>query len=511
MRHILPATLQHPLPLHGSGSTRRIEQAAQAQLPPHTLMERAANAVYRLGRALHPHARHIWIACGPGNNGGDGLLAAAAYLRDGLADVTVTWRGDETRLPLDARHALDRARAAGVTFADKPPTDADFAIDALLGLGAHSAPQGLIAEDLRKLQELRSPVLCVDLPSGLHPDTGIGQALDAFQPSSPRHTLSLLTLKPGLFTAQGRELAGDIWLDDLGIPANAIAPDAVLHAPARPPGMRRQHHNAHKGQHGDLIVLGGQSQSFNGQGMTGAALLAARAGLFAGTGRVYLGLLGESSPGSMSVDPLCPELMFRDANELAQSNLVTTGTTVCGCGGGMAVRKVLPQVLERSARLVLDADALNAISGEPLWQLALTSRADRGQITVLTPHPLEAARLLGTDTRSIQANRFEAATQLSKRFGCIAVLKGSGSIICAPDLTPAINPTGNALLATAGTGDVLAGLIGANLATHQTTGDAKLAFELSCDAVYQHGLTATDWPTGRPFSASLLAAAMVPR
>lgn len=511
MRHILPASLQNPLPLHGSDSTRHIEQAVQAGLPPHTLMDRAAQAVFRLGRALYPHARHIWVACGPGNNGGDGLLAAAALQREGLRDVTVTWRGDESRLPDDARYALAQARAAGVTFADTPPAHPDLAIDALLGLGVRAAPQGAIAQDIERLRMLNCPVLSVDLPSGLHPDTGQWLAGNTRRSTAPRHTLTLLTLKPGLFTAEGRDVAGDIWLDDLGADASTAAPDAFLNAAAPDPTTRGQRHGAHKGLHGDLFILGGQNVASTGQGMTGAALLAARAGLFAGAGRVYVGLLDNTGPGNVSVDPVCPELMFREANELAQGPLAATGTTVCGCGGGTAVRSVLPHVLEQSPRLVLDADALNAIAGEPGWQQALKARSGRNQLTVLTPHPLEAARLLGTETSSIQANRLAACRQLSERFGCITVLKGSGSIVCAPGFKPAINATGNALLATAGTGDALAGLIGASLAIQPPTGGIRQAFELCCDAVYRHGLAATLWPADRPFSASLLAAATVPR
>lgn len=510
MRHITPDSLINPLPLHGGDCTRHLEQTALAQLPAHTLMERAGNAVYRLARALQPHARHIWIACGPGNNGGDGLLAAAAFKRDDLTKVTVTWRGDETRLPIDARHALTQARAAGVGFADQPPADADFAIDALLGLGVHAAPQGPVAEDICTLQAFRHPVLCIDLPSGLNPDTGAWLANCPSQPCAPRHTLSLLTLKPGLFTALGRDAAGDIWLDNLGIDVSPLEPDALLYASASSPAARKTLHGAHKGQHGDLIVLGGQSVTINGQGMTGAALLAARAGLYSGAGRVYVGLLGNTGPSRISIDPACPELMFRDAHELAQGTLAATSTTVCGCGGGTAIRSVLPHVLEHSARLVLDADALNAIADEPRWQQALADRAQRKQITVLTPHPLEAARLLNTDTRSVQANRIAACRQLSSRFGCTVVLKGSGSIVCTPGMTPAVNPTGNALLATAGTGDVLAGALGARLATWQAVCDAQRAHQLSCDAVYRHGLAATRWPAEAPFSASLLAAAMTP-
>jgi hydroxyethylthiazole kinase-like uncharacterized protein yjeF len=513
MRHIEPAALRAPLPLHGSAQTRSIESAATQRLEPHTLMERAGLAVFHWARALYPHARHVWVACGPGNNGGDGLLAAAAWQRTGLTRVTVTWRGNESHLPADARHALAAARAAGVVFSDAPPDGIDLAIDALLGTGTRSAPTARIAEDLCLLHQLHCPVLCVDIPSGLNPDTGLWLADTPDKPLSPRHTLSLLTLKPGLFTGQGRETSGDIWFDDLGVEASEWPADATLTAAEPAPGSSRKGtHNAHKGTHGDVIVLGGQDVSFNGQGMTGAAMLAARAGLNAGAGRVYVGLLGASADPSIHVDPLYPELMFRDPVQLVDAPLLQNATAVCGCGGGAAVHTVLPEVLQHSSRLVLDADALNAIASEPDWQTRLSQRWQRGQTTVLTPHPLEAARLLGTSTEVIQGNRLEAAKALAERYACTVMLKGSGTVICAPGLTPAINITGNALLATAGTGDVLAGMVGALLSTNRQNVNSphQGAFEVACKAAHAHGLLANNWPDQNPFSASRLADAIAP-
>jgi len=169
---------------------------------------------------------------------------------------------------------------------------------------------------------------------------------------------------------------------------------------------------------------------------------------------------------------------------------------------------VLAQVLQQATRLVLDADALNAIAADAALQGLLRARSDQPDCaTVLTPHPLEAARLLGCDTAQVQADRLAAARTLANSFGCTALLKGSGSIIASPDQAPRINPTGNALLATGGTGDVLAGLVGAHLAAAPRA-DAMAAFEAACHACWQHGATADHWPAGQALTAGRLARAL---
>lgn len=504
----------HPLPLFGQSATRAIEQRAMAGLPAHTLMQRAAQAVTRLSQALYPHARHLWFACGPGNNGGDGLLAAAElqwHLRHTGGQVSVTWLGTEDRLPQDARYALTQARAANVRFVPAPPAQIDLAIDALLGIGAHNAAEGPLGATLTHLQSLDAPVLCVDLPSGLGSDTGHWPHPCPARSPGPRHTLSLLTLKPGLFTASGRDAAGDIWFDDLDIDNRSDNPDAWLYAPQLHPTGRSQRHAAHKGSHGDLIVIGGQDVHFNGQGMTGAALLAARAGLQGGAGRVFVGLVGGKKTHQMSVDPLWPDLMFRDAGELAQGPLCDNATVVCGCGGGDAVREWLPTLLQRAPRLVLDADALNALADTPALPPELRARAARGQRTILTPHPLEAARLLRLTSPDIQHDRLRAARQLADQWQCGLVLKGSGSVVTAPGGSPMINPSGNALLATGGTGDVLAGLIGAYWCTAQTSSQWENVVSVAADAVWSHGRAADTWPATHALTAHALVNALAPQ
>jgi hydroxyethylthiazole kinase-like uncharacterized protein yjeF len=499
MRRISSA---HSEPLHSVAATRELERQAAAGLPPHTLMQRAGLSVARLALALAPHARHIWIACGPGNNGGDGFEAAMHLHRWGKT-VTLTWTGlppGNAGQPPDAQAARERALAAGVPMAGQPPEDFDFCIDALLGIGGALDPArpgtALMLEWLARMQAGAAPRLAVDVPTGLDADTGAFTA--GLAAASNVFTLSLLTLKPGLFTASGRDRAGQVWFDGLGTAhAQAGAPDAWLLGADRARQAARQTnaHASHKGSFGDVAVLGGESTARSH--MAGAALLAARAALHAGAGRVYVALLG--SP-ALTVDPQQPELMFRapEALDLAQQ------VVVCGCGGGDAVRAALPRVLSAAPRLVLDADALNAIAADTQLQTQLATRHHRGYSTVLTPHPLEAARLAGTSAREVQADRLASARQLAERFHCVVVLKGSGTVIAAPGRPSAINSSGNALLATAGTGDVLAGMLGAGMA------GGTEAFEAACSAVFAHGRIADEWAAGangQALTASALAGA----
>lgn len=470
-------------PLHRTTTSRGIEAAARAGLPDHTLMARAGRSVARLAMAVAPHASSVWIAAGPGNNGGDGLQAAL-HLRAAGWTVQVHLWADPQRLPADAAWALEQARQAGVPIVAgrgiAAPTGLPagcLAIDALLGLGSHRAPEGPIAQAVQALRHHPGPVLAVDLPTGLDADTG--RCLGAGPDDAVRadHTLSLLTLKPGLFTADGRDLAGRVWFDDLGIPPKAQA-DAWLGAAGPDPALPARRHAQHKGSFGEVVAVGGAA------GMTGALWLAARAALAAGAGRVYVQPL---DPQAALLDPAHPELMGRRA-EAAASLPTDTLTVVCGCGGGAAVGAALPWWLGRAPRLVLDADALNAVAADAGLQLQLQRRAARGQATVLTPHPLEAARLLGAaSSRDVQADRLAAAEALAARLGCTVVLKGSGTVIAQASRAPWINRSGNAALATAGTGDVLAGWL-AGLWTQGLD-----TWEAATLAVHRHGAAADRW------------------
>lgn len=440
-------TADGPCPLHDAAHSRAIEARALAQHDPHALMARAGLAVARLALAVAPNARRTVVLAGPGNNGGDGVVAATRLHQQGRV-VQVQLLAEPDRLPPDAAHALQQARKAGVPVGGwcACPADTDLLIDALLGLGAARAPAPDLAAAIDSANGSGRPILAIDLPSGLHADTGRLLGTAAIRAT---WTLSLLSLKPGLFTAMGRDHAGDVWLDDLSVrieePAQAEL-GAALYAP--PPGYAARQHAQHKGSFGDLTVVGGAA------GMQGAALLAARAALTSGAGRVYLRLLGEPpATGQM------PELMLSPPGWLDDAAALRRCTVACGCGGGPGVADALPALLEHAGRLLLDADALNAVAASAVLQAALQRRGSRGGATVLTPHPLEAARLLATDVPSVQADRLAAAQALADRLGAIVLLKGSGSIVAAPGRRPWINASGNAALAAPGSGDVLAGWI----------------------------------------------------
>jgi hydroxyethylthiazole kinase-like uncharacterized protein yjeF len=474
-----------PLALHDTQASRAAEAAALAVTEPHALMQRAGFTVARLALALHPHAGALRVLAGPGNNGGDGLVAAMHLHRAGRA-VRVSLLGDAQKLPMDAADALAKAQAAGVNIAaqlDEQPCD--LVIDALLGLGTRRAAEGVIAEAIRSANAGSAPVLAIDIPSCLNADTG--QPLGGLAMAA-RHTLALLTLKPGLFSAQGRDHAGEVWFDNLGVITQGASAEL-----AGPSARTPRAHASHKGSFGDVTIVGGAA------GMTGAAWLAASAALMAGAGRVYVSLLDRAAP---LINTRHPELMTRADGWRAAPGVLGATTVVCGCGGGARVREALPALLAHAGQLVIDADALNAIAGDTALQSLLRSRSSRGQPTVLTPHPLEAARLLAISATEVQADRLAAANALIARYGAIAVLKGSGTIVAAPGAVPSINPTGNGRLATPGTGDVLAGWIGGLWAQGVEARTAAIA------TVWQHGWAAQCVGGHGPMRATDLVEAM---
>jgi hydroxyethylthiazole kinase-like uncharacterized protein yjeF len=482
-------------PVYGPDALRQLESRLQHSNP-QPLMQLAGLAAAQLALAIAPHARRIWVAAGPGNNGGDGL-EAAMHLHQWGKQVLVSWMGSTAHAPPDALMAWQRASTAGVAFQSAIPENwlkdvdgQDLCIDALLGLGANRALGLEMQACVQAIQKLPGQVLALDGPTGLNLENG--QWLGS--PDAPTvavradHTLTFIAAKPGLFMGHGRDACGQIWLDDLGHRANDsdVPPQAWLNAADAP---RIKSHASHKGSHGDVAVIGGEPMALRGMGMTGAAVLAASAALHAGAGRVILSLLS-----GQATEHALPDLMQRDWQRLDLELL----HVVCGCGGGEAIRAHMPEVLQRSAQLVLDADGLNAVADDPALQNLLRQRAEL-KPTVITPHPLEAARLLKTSTAQVQSNRLQAAQNLATLFHCTVVLKGSGSVIAAPGQTSRINTSGNGRLATGGTGDVLAGLVGARMA--QGLGP----FEAACRAVAQHGQLANDWPDDLPLTASALA------
>lgn len=518
----MPATAALPYPaLLSSDQVREREQSLARTLPHYSLMARAGAATARLALAIAPHARHVWVVCGAGNNGGDGL-EAAIHLQAAGKTVHISLQPSAGKaLPTDAAHARQRAQAAGLAVSDQPPAHFDLAIDALWGMGLRadrSTPaEGPVRAWLQCLLDTDRDVLCIDTPSGLLADTGAWLPwLAPLAPQAPRGrrvTLSMLALKPGLFTLQGRDWAGEVWLAPL-LAQNPVwrcdqMPAAGIDAPSGPGHLVTQAqtplptHNSHKGLFGDVAVIGGQSASHDGQGMEGAAMLAASAALHAGAGRVMLHLLG-SNPASPRPAGIAADIMLRSL----EATRALRGSLVCGCGGGSLVAGVLPQVLQHAGSLVLDADALNAMASQPALQQTLLQRAAQASSTgptVLTPHPLELARLLGSSTEQVQRDRIGAARQAAQQWQCLVVLKGSGSIVAAPDGRYAINHSGNARLSIGGTGDVLAGCIGAHLAALPPGSSWAQAWQPLLNAVWLHGHAADTWPPARMLTASRLA------
>ena len=490
-------------------STKEIESDLQRHLPPHTLMARAGLSASQLAKALAPHARSVWIACGPGNNGGDGLVAAVhiqKWMQAVGGTLWVSVDGNETSLPHDAQWALQEAKAAGITFS-MPPMDQtiDLGLDALLGIGTSRTRRtepSPIPSNMAELRRRCAALLCIDTPSDLNPFTGSARWPGIrSNPKQLVQTLTLLTFKPGLTTGLGRDLAGPVWLDPLepnasAAPAGQWVPPAIVW----PTDPRR--HASHKGTHGDVWILGGQTTS-DGPNMLGAIVLAGRAALSAGAGRATV-IPVNSSPG-FHLDPVCPELMVCHQHP---KHALQQGTWVAGCGGGTAISEWIPQLLASNHPVVLDADALNQIAANDAFQIALKARKANGAISVITPHPLEAARLLKTSAESIQNDRLAAAHELSHQFQCICVLKGSGTVISSPGSHSWINGTGNSSLATAGTGDVLAGLLGGAIARIEKTISREFQWqrtlEMTLQVVHAHGLAADTWPSGHAFSTSSL-------
>jgi len=313
------------------------------------------------------------------------------------------------------------------------------------------------------------------VPSGLDSGSGIarGEAVRATR------TLTFLAHKVGLHTADGLDCRGELELDDLGAGAEVLkeAHGVLLTPASAAPWLGPRRRNSHKGDFGSLAVIGGN------RGMVGAALLAARSGLLCGAGKVRTGLL---SPEAPPVDPSQPELMMGSVDDA-----LTMDVIVAGPGAGqspsatsvtMFERNVLPALFASSKPLVLDADALNAIAFNDTLRQGLET--PRKAPTILTPHPAEAARLLGRETREVQAHRLESALELARRFHAHVVLKGAGSICAFPGGRWSVNTTGNPGLAAGGSGDVLAGIIGAMLAQRL---DAEQALQY---AVCLHGAAA---------------------
>jgi len=416
------------------------------------LMRRAGDATARWLASRLDRSHAVLCLAGPGNNGGDALATATALRAMGRrADVVLI--GEAAQLPADAAQALRRFHEGGSVATELPSTtDAVWIVDGLfgIGLGRPIVDRFAAAVEWTKHQRAQGRrVLALDVPSGIDADTG---AILGEQAVTADATLTFIAAKAGLFTGPAVDFAGEVWIDDLGLSPLTSDPSLALfdaEAAARTSPVRPR--TAHKGLQGDVAIIGGAF------GMIGAALLAARAALRAGAGRVRIGWTTEAAP---TFDPVTPELIFDDLAPLLRRRL-HAACIGCGMGSGGWAAQALRSAIALNVPVVFDADALNLLA-ESAEQTSLFQR--RKAPSILTPHPAEAARLLGTDARSVNADRIRAARDLARGYGAFVVLKGAGSVIAAPDGRTSINLTGNPLLATAGTGDILTGIVGALLA-----------------------------------------------
>lgn len=449
-------------PLLSIAELRAIEKSAQSSLPAGTLMARAGAAVATRIDALQAgKPLSICVVAGPGNNGGDGYVAARE-LRDAGHRVTCVQLAKPAAD--DARNALANWKASGgSTRKDLPEQTFDVIIDALLGIGQTRPLQAALLSAARWISAQRSHTIAIDVPTGLDAERGcwIGGVEGVYA----AETVTFIADKPGLHTGDGVDAAGNVTLETLGI--EAASTRTILVNPSDfPQIVAPRRRNSHKGSYGNALIIGG------GAGMVGAALLAARAALTIGAGRVYVDCIGAPE---FRIDPCQPELMFRPYASIENAHAIVIG---CGLGKNDAARRALQWALDSDASLVIDADALNLLSQGPALSEVL---AARNATTVLTPHPLEAARLLETSAEEIQIDRVAKARELATRYRSIVVLKGAGTVFVQPNGRCAINPTGGPALATAGTGDVLAGLTGGLLAQRFDPVQATLA------AVWLHG------------------------
>ncbi|MDH3319447.1 MAG: NAD(P)H-hydrate dehydratase [Betaproteobacteria bacterium] len=444
-------------PIYLTREIRRIEEAAK-DIP---LMERAGAAAAELAAHLCADtAKDVLVLAGPGNNGGDAKIVAVR-LRQQFFRVTLAGAAEAATLPMQQNWGL--------------------IVDGLFGIGLARPVEGEYARLVDYANAQSCPVLALDIPSGLASDTGcvLGRAVRA------THTITFIALKPGLLTLDGPDYCGEISVADLALDLKKLArpmawkagPDLFAEV------LRPRPRNFHKGTAGSLAILGGAS------GMTGAALLAGRAALKLGAGRVYVGMLEETS-----IDPGAPELMLRHPDDALGQDL---DALVIGPGLGQSGRAeaLVGAVLASDMPCVLDADALNLMADNKDLRAAC---AKRRSDTLVTPHPGEAARLLGTSIPEVQSDRLAAAQRVAHELNAHVVLKGNGSVLVARDGHWFINTSGNPGMASAGMGDVLSGILGSLLA-QKLSGEASLVL-----GVHLHGAAADAAGHGIGLTASEL-------
>jgi NAD(P)H-hydrate epimerase len=445
--------MNRPTAIYSAAQVRALDkfEIEKRRVPGFTLMTRAAEAALALLRARWPQARRVAVVCGAGNNGGDGYVLARLAQAAGF-EVLVLAATPPDRLTGDAHRAQEEWLAAGGRahpFVADALSGCDLIVDALLGTGFRPPARPEALGVIQAINAARRPVLALDIPSGIDADSGAVHEA-AVQADV---TLSFVGLKSGLFLGAGPEHAGVVMLDDLGV----VAPAQPKFAPLMrridqaeiAASLPRRARESHKGSHGRVLVVGG------GSGMPGAARLAALAALRAGAGLVTVAGAEENLAAVSGANPEIIYLPVSSSGNLEEAmraaGVVAVGP---GLGTGDWAHRLWSQTLRaRPAAAVVDADALNLLAQNP---------AKLPESWIITPHPGEAARLLGVETAAVQADRLAAVRELRSRYGSTAVLKGAGTLVAcaaANDTEVYICDRGNPGMATAGMGDVLTGTI----------------------------------------------------
>ncbi len=469
-----------PQLLYRAAQVREMDRRAIADhgIPGHELMERAGAAVFNALRECWPERRRIAVICGSGNNGGDGYVVARLAHQAGL-EVRVLQVEPVDLLKGDAHRAASLLIEAGVTpqrFAPGSLAGSELLVDALLGTGLAREVEGRWREAIDLMNGADQPVLSIDIPSGLHADSGaeMGAAVRADS------TISFIGLKRGLFTGAGPDCSGHLRFHDLGVPPavyEGLAAEARrITSGDRPELLASRPRTVHKGHFGHVLVVGGE------HGMNGAVRLAGEAAARSGAGLVSV---ATRAAHAATLAAARPELMCHGVESalelaplLARASVVAIGP---GLGGSAWAGELFSRVVDGGLPLVVDADGLNLLAADPIH---------RGN-WVLTPHPGEAARLLETSVADVEADRFAAVRAIVRRYGGACILKGAGSLAVAEEGMIGVCTAGNPGMASGGMGDLLTGIVAALLAQglrladaarlgvclHAEAGDAAAAME----------------------------------
>ncbi len=444
-----------PVSLYRAEQVRALDRIAidEQGIPGAVLMERAGLAAFQACRQRWPDASRIAVVCGVGNNGGDGYVMARRAMEAGL-DVRVCQLGDASRLQGDALQAFQRMQRTGlqaISFSSEALVWADVVVDAIFGTGLDREVKGVWADALMTIRDSGVPVLAIDIPSGLDADTGRvhGTAVRA------ELSISFIGLKQGMFTNEGREHSGTIWFDDLAVPAEVyrrFSPSARRISYRRlASSLAPRPRSAHKGHFGHVLVVGGE------QGYAGAARLAAEAAARVGAGLVTV---ATRTSHATTITATRPELMCQAVDGQDQLLPLLERATVIAIGPGLGqsawAESLLSTALAAGHRVVIDADALNLMARTTKPG---TPSADGSERWVLTPHPGEAARLLGCSPHEVQSDRFAAVRGLVERYGGVCVLKGSGTLVLEAGGDIAVAEGGDPGMASGGMGDILTGII----------------------------------------------------